>query len=88
MKKFLIGLSVIAVLLVSLVAINEVVAKKEDTSEEVETRVGTSDDPRLPYLRKARYPTAEEAAMFRIHAGQFPLENECKCIPLHNFNED
>ena len=88
MKKFLIGLSIIAVLLVGLVFVNDVVANNEDASEKVETRVGTSDDPRLPYLRKDRYPTAEEAAMFRIHAGQFPLENECKCIPLHNFNED
>lgn len=88
MKKILIGLSMIAVLLVGLVVVNDVVANKVDASEKVDSRVGTRDDPRLPYLRKDRYPTAEEAEMFRIHAGQFPLENECKCIPLHNFNED
>lgn len=88
MKKFLIGLTVIGVLLVGLVVVSDVVANKEDASKKVESRVGTSDDPRLPYLRKDHYPTAEEAEMFRIHAGQFPLENECKCIPLHNYNED
>ena len=90
MKKILIGLSVIAVLLVSLVVVNNL-AQKEDASTEVKTEEKTyMGDPNLQlhYFRKDHYPTAEEAATWHIHKGQFPLENECKCLPLHNFNEE
>lgn len=92
MKKLLMGLLLAMVVIGSLVAIknindidNEVVTSQIETEE-----VSYMGDPQynLHYFRDDHYPTAEEAATWHIHKGQFPLENKEGKVELYNFNQE
>jgi hypothetical protein len=89
-KKLLMGLLLTMVVIGSLVAVKNI----NDIDNEVVTtqteEVSYMGDPnvQLHYFRDDHYPTAEEAATWHIHKGQFPLENKEGKVPLHNFNEN
>jgi hypothetical protein len=89
-KKLLMGLLLTMVVIGSLVAIKNI----NDIDNEVVTtqteEVSYMGDPnvQLHYFRDDHYPTAEEAATWHIHKGQFPLENKERKVPLHNFNQE
>jgi hypothetical protein len=91
-KKLLMVLLLAIVVVGSLVAIkniNDIDTETVSTKTETE-EVSYMGDPnvQLHYFRDDHYPTAEEAATWHIHKGQFPLENKEGKVPLHNFNEN
>jgi hypothetical protein len=57
------------------------------TTETEEVSYMGDPNVQLHYFRDDHYPTAEEAATWHIHKGQFPLENKERKVPLHNFNQ-
>jgi hypothetical protein len=92
LKKILMGLLLAMVVIGSLVAIknindidSEVVSNQTETEE-----VSYMGDPNLNlhYFRDDHFPTAEEAASWHIHKGQFPQENKEGKMELYNFNEN
>ena len=90
MKKLLMGLLLSMVVIGSLVAIKNIndIDTEVVTSQTEEVSYMGDPNTQLHYFRDDHYPTAEEAATWHIHKGQFPLENKEGKVELHNFNQE